>query len=71
MLRWPPRLQALAATTLLIPEAQTLTRNAPLNACSPHSFKDLLSHGFPFSDPCSTTDPPRTPPRPIPFFYAL
>ena len=44
MLRWPPCLQALAATTLLIPEAQKLTRNAPLNVCSPHSFKDLLSH---------------------------
>ena len=44
MLRWPPCLQALAATTLLIPEAQKLTWNAPLNVCSPHSFKDLLSH---------------------------
>ena len=44
MLRWPPCLQALAATTLLIPEGQKLTRNAPLNVCSPHSFKDLLSH---------------------------
>ena len=41
---WPPCLQALAATTLLIPEAQKLTPNAPLNVCSPHSFKDLLSH---------------------------
>ena len=44
MLRRPPCLQALAATTLLILEAQKLTRNAPLNICSPHSFKDLLSH---------------------------
>lgn len=43
-LGWLPCLQALAATTLLIPEAQNLTRNAPLNVCSPHSFKDLLSH---------------------------
>ena len=42
--RWLPCLQALAATTLLIPEAQKLTRNAPLNRCSPHSFKDLLSN---------------------------
>ena len=40
-LGWPPCLQALAATTLLL---TTLTRNAPLNVCSPHSFKDLLSH---------------------------
>ena len=69
ILRWPPHLQALAATTLLIPEAQTLTRNAPLNACSPHSFQDLLSHEFPFSAPCWTTDPPRTPPRHSPFFF--
>ena len=45
MLRWPPCLQALAATTPLIPAAQKLTRNAPLNVCSPHSFKDLLFHG--------------------------
>ena len=44
MLRWPPCLQALAATTLLIPESQKLTLNAPLNVCLPHSFKDLLSH---------------------------
>ena len=44
MLRRPPCLQALAATTLLILEAQKLTRNAPLNICSPHSFKDFLSH---------------------------
>ena len=34
----------IAAITLLIPEAQKLTQNAPLNVCSPHSFKDLLSH---------------------------
>ena len=42
-------LQALAATTLLIPEAQKLTWNAPLNVCSPYSFKDLLSHRAFFS----------------------
>ena len=41
---WPPCLQALGTTTLLIPEAPKLTWNAPLNVCSPHSFKDLLSH---------------------------
>ena len=44
MLGWLPSLQALAATTLLISEAQKLTQNSPLNVCSPHSFKDLLSH---------------------------
>ena len=45
MLGWPPYFQALAATTLLIPEAPKLTQNAPLNVHSPHSFKDFLSHG--------------------------
>ena len=44
-------LQALAATTLLIPEAQKLTWNAPLNVCSLYSFKDLLSHRAFFSLP--------------------
>ena len=44
MLGWPPCLQALAATTLLIPEGPKLTQNAPLNVCSPRSFKDLLFH---------------------------
>ena len=43
-LGWLPCLQALAATTVLIPEAQKLTWNAPLNVCSPHSILDLLSH---------------------------
>ena len=43
-LRWPPCLQALAATTLLMSESQKLTQNTPLNVCLPHSFKDLLSH---------------------------
>ena len=44
MLRWPPCLQTLVATTLFIPEAQKLTWKSPLNICSPHSFKDLFSH---------------------------
>ena len=30
-----------------------------------------LSSGFLFSAPCSTTELPCTPPRPMPFFYAL
>ena len=34
ILGWPPCLH----------ETQKLTRNAPLNVCSPHSFKDLLSN---------------------------
>ena len=44
MLGWPPCLRALAATTLLIPEAPKQIQNAPLNVCSPRSFKYLLSH---------------------------
>ena len=71
MLRWPPCLQGLATITLLIPEAQKLTWNAPLNVCSPHSFKHLFSHQAFLSLTRLTTDPPHTPPWPIPFFYAL
>ena len=41
---WPPCLQVLAETTFLVPEAQKLTQKAPLNVCSPPSFKNLLSH---------------------------
>ena len=72
MLGWLPSLQALAATTLLIPEAQKLTQNSPLN-CMFTSFLQRFtpSSGFPLSSPWSTTEPPRTFPRPIPFFYAL
>lgn len=43
-LRWPSCVQALVATTVLIPETQKLTWNALLNVCPPHSFKDLLSN---------------------------
>ena len=60
-----------------------LSCNHPLNTWSPKtnpkrsskcmltSFlqRFTLSSGFPFSAPCLTTDLPRTPPRPIPFFY--
>lgn len=35
------------ASATLIPEAQTLSRYSPLTICSPHTFRDLLSHrGF-------------------------
>ena len=61
-----------------------LSCNHPLNTWSPKtnpkcsskcmltSFlqRFALSSGFPLSAPWSTTDPPRTPPRPVPFFYA-
>jgi hypothetical protein len=70
-LRWPPCLQALAETTLLIPEGPKLTQNAPLNVCSPRSFKDLLFHQAFLSLPSARLDSPCTPPQPIPFFYAL
>ena len=49
-LEWPPCLQALAATTLLIPEAQKLTRNAPLNVCFkciPSKIYSLIRLSFP------------------------
>ena len=41
---WPPCLQAMAAIAALVPEANKLSRHAPLPVCSPHTFQDLLSH---------------------------
>ena len=38
---WPPCMQAIAA---LVTEANQLSRHAPLRVCSPHTFRDLLSH---------------------------
>ena len=40
---WPPCIQAMAITAL-VPEANKLSRNAPLTVCSPHTFQDLLPH---------------------------
>ena len=42
--RWPPCIQAMAAIAALVPEANKLPRHAPLTVCSPHNFRDLLSH---------------------------
>ena len=41
---WPPCIKALAAIAALVPEANKLSRHAPLTVCSPHTFRDLLSH---------------------------
>ena len=41
---WPPCIQAMAAIAALVPEANKLFRHAPLTVCSPHTFRDLLSH---------------------------
>ena len=41
---WPPCLQAMAAIAALTPEANKLSRHAPLPVCSPHTFRDLLPH---------------------------
>ena len=41
---WPPCIQAMAAIAALVPEANKLPRHAPLTVCSPHNFRDLLSH---------------------------
>ena len=35
---WPPCIQAMAAITDLIPEANKLSRHAPLTVCSPYTF---------------------------------
>ena len=40
---WPPCIQAMAAITALVPEANKLSRHALLTVCS-HTFQDLLSH---------------------------
>ena len=41
---WPPCIQAMAGIAALLPEANQLSRHAPLTVCSPHTFRDLLSH---------------------------
>ena len=41
---WPPCIQAMAAIAALVPKANKLSRYAPLTVCSPHTFRDLLSH---------------------------
>ena len=35
---WPPCIQAMAAIAALVPEANKLSRHAPLTVCSPHTF---------------------------------
>ena len=35
---WPPYIQAMAAIIALVPEANKLSRHAPLAVCSPHTF---------------------------------
>jgi hypothetical protein len=39
---WPGCLRALAATYLLIPEAQKLILGGPLTICTPHDLEGLL-----------------------------
>ena len=41
---WPPYIQAMAAIAALVPKANKLSRHTPLTVCSPHTFRDLLSH---------------------------
>ena len=41
---WPPCIQAMVAIAALVSEADKLSRHAPLTVCSPHTFRDLLSH---------------------------
>ena len=41
---WPPCIQAMAAIAALVPEANKLSRHALLTVCSPHTFRDFLSH---------------------------
>ena len=41
---WPPCIQPMAAIAELVPEANELSRHAPSTVCSPHTFRDLLSH---------------------------
>ena len=41
---WPPYIPAMATITALVPEANKLSRHAPLTVCSPHTLRDQLSH---------------------------
>ena len=78
---WPPCIQAMGAITALVPEANKLSRHAPLTVCSPHTFRDLLSHRaflslppsrvqsyMPFSSTLSSHSPPALPLTP-PAYY--
>ena len=78
---WPPCIQAMAAIAALVPEANKLSRHAPLTVCSPHTFRDLLSHRaflslppsrvqsyMPFSSTLSSHSPPALPLTPLAYY---
>ena len=50
---WPPCIQATGAIAALVPEANKLSRHAPLTVCSPHAVRDLLPHRAFLSRPSS------------------
>ena len=43
---WPPCIQAMAAITALVPEANKLSRHAPLTVCSLHTFETCCHIGL-------------------------
>ena len=65
--RWPACLRALAAAALLIQESEKLIFGAPTVICSPHDFKNLLSHKsmtlpISFTHPTNSCNPSRISP---------
>ena len=68
---WPPCIQAMAATSALIPEANKLS-TCPFNSLfSTHLLRLTITSGFPLPFPFQSAGPTCLSPRPSPLILSL